>query len=282
MRRMGGCSWRTPARSWATLRLPRTPFIRCSSACCAAIWWNYAGFAAASAAIVTLAAVIGPAAPSHEVHTTGDSGSEFVLADGSRVELHADSSLSLDRDADGVGIRLARGSILVHAAKQRRGHLYVIAKPPARANEAAVEIMLRSLLAQRFGLVAREDTRPMPACVLSKGRLDPGLKPPGTSEEPRCRVAQFAQQLNHMMGVVGSGRRVVDETGLQGSWGFTLSYRVGPQPISEPGVAPDPVPDQRLPLGAALERQLGLRFDQATRPMPVLVIDHVEENPTEN
>jgi uncharacterized protein (TIGR03435 family) len=32
----------------------------------------------------------------------------------------------------------------------------------------------------------------------------------------------------------------------------------------------------------ALNRQLGLKLDMQKRPLPVLVIDHVEEKPTDN
>src|SRR5262245_13549323 len=47
----------------------------------------------------------------------------IVLADGSRVEIRAQTELSLEPADDGVQIRLNRGDILVNAAKQRKGHL---------------------------------------------------------------------------------------------------------------------------------------------------------------
>lgn len=49
----------------------------------------------------------------------------LVLADGSRVEMRSKSELLLERAGDGVRIRLNKGGIIVSAAKQRNGHLYV-------------------------------------------------------------------------------------------------------------------------------------------------------------
>jgi len=54
-------------------------------------------------------------------------GSTLVLADGSRVEMRAQSELVLERADDGMRIRLNNGSVFVNAAKQH-GHLYVQTK----------------------------------------------------------------------------------------------------------------------------------------------------------
>jgi ferric-dicitrate binding protein FerR (iron transport regulator) len=56
---------------------------------------------------------------------TREGGAQLVLADGSRVEMRAQSALALERVDDGLRIRLSRGGIIVHAARQRAGHLYV-------------------------------------------------------------------------------------------------------------------------------------------------------------
>lgn len=55
------------------------------------------------------------------------SGSHAVLelGDGSRVELDERAELVLDHRRDGVVLGLDRGSLIVEAAKQRSGHLYV-------------------------------------------------------------------------------------------------------------------------------------------------------------
>src|SRR4030095_10948695 len=58
------------------------------------------------------------------VRTGADSGAMLELADGTRVEMAAKSEFSLVRARDGVKIKLARGNVIVSAAKQH-GHLYV-------------------------------------------------------------------------------------------------------------------------------------------------------------
>ena len=62
------------------------------------------------------------------LRTGNDSGAVLELADGSRIEMGARAEVSLDRADDGVKIKLDRGNIIVTAAKQRDGHLYVETK----------------------------------------------------------------------------------------------------------------------------------------------------------
>ena len=62
------------------------------------------------------------------VRSNGDGGAVLALTDGSRVEMRSESELSLERANDGLRIRLIRGGIIVDAAPQRTGHLYVHTK----------------------------------------------------------------------------------------------------------------------------------------------------------
>ena len=66
----------------------------------------------------------------HEGDTVRSNGGGAVLAlsDGSRVELRSQSELLLRRADDGLRILLLRGGIIVNAAKQGAGHLYVETK----------------------------------------------------------------------------------------------------------------------------------------------------------
>jgi len=68
----------------------------------------------------------------------------------------------------------------------------------------------------------------------------------------------------------GTGRTIVDRTGLDGFYAFTLRYTGTPSPDSD-------VPS----LFTALQEQLGLRLQTATAPVRVLVIDNIQR-PTEN
>jgi uncharacterized protein (TIGR03435 family) len=62
------------------------------------------------------------------IHANGGTGSVIELADGSRVEMRSQSDLVLERANDGTRIRLSKGGVIVNAAKQHGGHLYVTTK----------------------------------------------------------------------------------------------------------------------------------------------------------
>ena len=74
------------------------------------------------------------------------------------------------------------------------------------------------------------------------------------------------------------GRFVVDRTGLEGRWEFTLTY-VPEGPPGQPfGAAPDAVIDPNTPdLLTALRQQLGLKLESTKAPVDVIVIDGVEK-----
>jgi uncharacterized protein (TIGR03435 family) len=103
-------------------------------------------------------------------------------------------------------------------------------------------------------------------------------------------MARFAGMLQGLApGYIHSP--VLDSTGLEGSWDFTLSFSGVGQLRSgggrgEPGssesadAASDPNGAVSLP--DAIAKQLGLKLEQAKQPVKVLVIDHVEQAPIEN
>lgn len=79
---------------------------------------------------------------------------------------------------------------------------------------------------------------------------------------------------------------VLDTTGIEGRWDLTLNWIVLNQSggVNTPGqTVPEPsLPSGGLLLPDAINKQLGLKMELRKRPLPVLVIDHVEEMPTEN
>lgn len=59
------------------------------------------------------------------LRTSKNSGAIVRLADGSTIEMDERSEMHLHASRRGTTIKLARGNIIVHAAKQKKGHLYV-------------------------------------------------------------------------------------------------------------------------------------------------------------
>jgi uncharacterized protein (TIGR03435 family) len=57
-----------------------------------------------------------------------EGGAVLELADGSLVEMRSESVVTLESAIDGLRIRLKQGSVIVTAAEQREGHLYVQTK----------------------------------------------------------------------------------------------------------------------------------------------------------
>jgi len=175
--------------------------------------------------------------------------------------------------------------------------------------------MLQVLLIERFQMKVHMEDRPIDAYTLTAAnpkmkKADPtnrtGCKngPGPDGKDPRianpilnrlisCQnmtMTEFAEQLRSLAGGY-LFTPVLDSTGLEGAWDFTLSFSAAglvngggrgapPQPLSDATAAPDP--NGALSLYDAVYKQLGLKLEKQKRPVPVLVIDHVEEKPTDN
>jgi uncharacterized protein (TIGR03435 family) len=103
-------------------------------------------------------------------------------------------------------------------------------------------------------------------------------------------MAQFAEQLRGM----GQGLNLppVDATQLDGAWDFTLTWNqraginTGPARTAEAG-QPNDVATASDPSGGytifeAVDKQLGLKLEMQKRPVPVIVVDHLDPKPTDN
>jgi bla regulator protein blaR1 len=88
-------------------------------------------------------------------------------------------------------------------------------------------------------------------------------------------VADFAKQLSRQLGTT-----VTDETGLKGSYDFTLHWSAPKAPSENGAGAPDDMsaPDSsHTSLLSAVQEQLGLKLKPRNKPLQVLVIDHIEK-----
>ena len=138
--------------------------------------------------------------------------------------------------------------------------------------------MVQTLLADRFQLKLHQEIRTLPAydLVLAKGgaKLQPtksGDKSIGVSRKyfngEGLTMTSIAEELSKI-----TGRVVVDKTGLNGRYDLKLRW------TPDEAVAGDTDPPT---LFTAIQEELGLRLESAKEPVPVLVIDHVDQ-PTPN
>jgi len=94
-------------------------------------------------------------------------------------------------------------------------------------------------------------------------------------------MTQFAALLQGLA-PIDVGTPVENATRLEGAWDFTLSFS-SPQFLSNPATGDHATEaDGAISLQDAISKQLGLKLEKRQRPVPVLVIDHIEEKPAQN
>jgi len=207
-------------------------------------------------------------------------------------------------------------AVIVGAPKWMDARFDILAKAPANTMASPTQIfaddlqkMLRALLIERFKMRAHYEDRQVEVYTLvaNKPKLkpaDPSTRPgcrmappqpprePGEGPPPRvvvCRNATMEQFANSLQEIARSYIRyqVVDGTGIHGAWDFTLRFHPAPPPDDgKKGMAKEKEKKEeegpRISIFAAVDKQLGLKLQPQKRAMPVLVIDHIEEKPTEN
>ena len=185
----------------------------------------------------------------------------------------------------------------------------VLALAPPNSTAETRKLMLQSLLADRFGLTVHKDSKPMTAYVLKAGTSTklqesaggsgcnfkienmpaPGPPPaPGEDRPPMqiptlaytCQgatMAKLAETLANAPGANGyfDNKPVVDQTELKGTYDFTFRYT----PKIPPNIA---VKGESIPIFDAVEKQLGLKLELSTAPLPVIAVDSAHEKPSAN
>ena len=172
----------------------------------------------------------------------------------------------------------------------------VQAKADGSYNLDQLHQMYQTLMADRFQLKFHREMRELPAYELvldkpgdkgskmtvneTENHFDIPIQPAARFKAQGTRVPMsylawwLSQQLN---------RPVIDKTGLDRFYDFTLEWAPDPQPdgVRPPGAdAPVPAPDGPT-IFTALREQLGLKLESRRGLVEVLVIDHAAR-PSEN
>jgi uncharacterized protein (TIGR03435 family) len=170
---------------------------------------------------------------------------------------------------------------------------FIAAKAGEPVPEDQLKLMLQQLLAERFKLTLHHEKRELPAyaLVLAKGGIrmhrsasegESTFKPAGpyayaAKNIPITRLLQFLGP------PAGASRPVVDRTGLEGAFDFTLDLgRYLLDETGRPTFDSSGRVDYEPALMRGLSEQLGLKLEPIKSPFDVLVIDHVEKTPSQN
>ena len=193
----------------------------------------------------------------------------------------------------------------------------VSAKADTAVPQAQMRLMVRRLLAERFGLVVKHETREMDTFALVTARRDGQLgekmrsserdcapiidagnaRPRQAGDPPPCawfvalinnggyarlrltgiRLPRFAAVLEPM-----AARKIVDRTNLTGTYDIEMDF------LPNPGMMGLAIPNANAlqqsdipPLTTAIQDQLGLKLESERAPVDVILIDSVRQ-PTAN
>jgi uncharacterized protein (TIGR03435 family) len=199
-------------------------------------------------------------------------GNHWTVA---QVNLRRLVALAFDlRPLDVVGVPdWSRFEFYVFAAKAEDG---------VRLTKETFALCLQRFLAERFKLLTHLETQPRKGYALVVGKNGPKMK---AAQDVKVKMASLGIGSLHAPGIDMQAfakvleaaivdQPVVDETGLSGTYEFTITFAREPT-TAFPYTAPST--DSNLPsVFTALEEQLGLKLERRTVPVELVVIDHVE------
>jgi uncharacterized protein (TIGR03435 family) len=165
----------------------------------------------------------------------------------------------------------------------------LIAKSEGGGDDPQLRLMLRKLLAERFGLRAHTEQKETQVYAITLAKGGPKFREstdegppvfdrggPATLTAHRVTMKDLAIQISDPL-----KRPVIDETGLKGRYDIridTSGYMID-QANAEGG---GPPPDLMSLLFKGLQEQLGLKLESKKENVDILVIDQAEKSPTEN
>jgi uncharacterized protein (TIGR03435 family) len=193
----------------------------------------------------------------------------------------------------------------------------IIAKPETKPSQSELPVMLQALLADRFQLRIRHETKEMPIYALVVARKDGKLGPdlveskagscqkvdpahPPAPPQPGAAPSRYCGQM--MISPIGLTvishtiseltpllsrmlqRTVVDETGLKGN--FDISLDLPPDALRGPSPQscddnPARTDSTATSIFTAFQERLGLKFESKKGPVEMIVVEKAEK-PSDN
>ena len=159
------------------------------------------------------------------------------------------------------------------------------AKAETAVSDRQLMAMLQTLLAERFQLVLRQETKPMPAyaLVVAKGglKIKPAVGEGSSSNSHNGKLSAEHITMEKLADLVQRQLRmpVVDETGVKDAFSFTLEWSVE---RTRAGDSADAALAATGPtLFTALPEQLGVKLENRKVQMAAYVLERAEK-PSEN
>ncbi|HEY3837258.1 MAG TPA: TIGR03435 family protein [Bryobacteraceae bacterium] len=234
-------------------------------------------------ATIAILASVAPAAPppafevaSIKPNKSGDGNSSFTTTEGSIHMRNVTPRILLEHAFNVKDYNLNAPSWVDDL------HFDIVAKAPGEVKDAEMRLMLQSLLAERFQLKMHRESKEMTAYALLPAKGGFKLKPVqgdnyslnftvgGGKAKATGKQASMANLSDYLSGGA-LDHPVVDETGIQGVYDFTLEWSPE-QNVAENGPS----------LFTALTEQLGLRLEKRKLPVSIVVVDSMNQTPTEN
>ncbi|HYL38446.1 MAG TPA: TIGR03435 family protein [Bryobacteraceae bacterium] len=220
--------------------------------------------------------------------------------------------VGLAYDVGFQSVRLSGGPNWIRSEKYdieaTAGPSAIPAGSTVKQRDDRTRVMLQNLLADRFQLVMRRETREMPAYVIVVAKNGPKLHKSSLEEKDCPEIpARGGRLACHIInGGMGRGlhakavtltdivtfvenwsdRPIVDQTGLQGLFevetdGWAPMLPRARPPGQEPSAEEIAMADPTRPTLFMIFDRLGLKMEPQRAPVETFVIDHVEK-PTEN
>jgi uncharacterized protein (TIGR03435 family) len=177
---------------------------------------------------------------------------------------------------------------IVGGEPYRQDEYDISAKADGNESKDRLMLMLRALLADRFKLAVHTETKELPVFTLGIAKGGSRLKASTTDDPGGLRAAdgglKFTKytmpELGEFLSRLGSlGRPVLDRTGLQGTFDFTLLIEGQRRDFNDRAAADDfkRAMSDWGSISRDLQDQLGLKLDSVKGPIERLVIDHAEK-----
>ena len=221
-----------------------------------------------------------------EIRPSRPDQQEDANLDNGRIDARAILIRDLIAYAYNVEENWVRGDKWVESAR-----FDIHAKSALTESDDTFRVMIENLLKERFHLKVHREPQPVDVYALTAPK--PKLKQADPNSRSTCKIgnadamrqiacqnttmAQFADHLREA-GQNYIGHPVVDLTGLTGAYDLTASWT----PFRRFAARKSDDNTVMVTVFEALDRQLGLKLATQKHPMQVVVIDHIDHQPTEN